>query len=76
MGLFQQRTFGLEIVDDRDRGNAALTFVIDTSGSMDRDDRLGLVKESLSILVDDTETSATLCESLAYAQGSSARSTS
>ena len=42
-----------EIVDDRDRGDAALTFVIDTSGSMDRDDRLGLVKESLSILVDE-----------------------
>ncbi len=44
-----------EIVDDRDRGPAALTFVIDTSGSMDRDDRLGLVKESLSILVDELE---------------------
>jgi Ca-activated chloride channel family protein len=42
-----------EIVDDSDRGEAALTFVIDTSGSMDRDDRLGLVKESLSILVDE-----------------------
>jgi len=42
-----------EIVSDRDRGDAALTFVIDTSGSMDRDDRLGLVKESLSILVDE-----------------------
>ncbi|MDW3213844.1 MAG: von Willebrand factor type A domain-containing protein [Ilumatobacteraceae bacterium] len=44
-----------EIVDDRDRGAAALTFVIDTSGSMDRDDRLGLVKESLSILVDELD---------------------
>lgn len=44
-----------EIVDDRDRGPAALTFVIDTSGSMDRDDRLGLVKESLSILVDELD---------------------
>ena len=42
-----------EIVDDRDRGPAALTFVIDTSGSMDRDDRLGLVKDSLTILVDE-----------------------
>lgn len=42
-----------EIVDDRARGDAALTFVIDTSGSMDRDDRLGLVKESLSILVEE-----------------------
>ena len=44
-----------EIVDDRNRGPAALTFVIDTSGSMDRDDRLGLVKDSLAILVDELE---------------------
>ena len=44
-----------EIVDDEDRGEAALTFVVDTSGSMDRDDRLGLVKESLSILVDELD---------------------
>ena len=44
-----------EIVDDVDRGEAALTFVVDTSGSMDRDDRLGLVKESLSILVDELD---------------------
>jgi Ca-activated chloride channel family protein len=42
-----------EIVDDRDRERAALTFVVDTSGSMDRDDRLGLVKKALSILVDE-----------------------
>ena len=42
-----------EIVADEDRGDAALTFVIDTSGSMDRDDRLGLVKESLTMLVDE-----------------------
>ncbi len=41
-----------EIVADSDRGPASLTFVIDTSGSMDREDRLGLVKESLRILVD------------------------
>ncbi len=41
-----------ENVDDADRGPAALTFVIDTSGSMDRPDRLGLVKESLIMLVD------------------------
>ena len=44
-----------EIVDDRDRGPAALTFVIDTSGSMDRDDRLGLVKDSLTMLVDELD---------------------
>ena len=39
-------------IDDRDRGQAALTFVIDTSGSMDRDDRLALVKDSLEKLVE------------------------
>ncbi|MEZ5297375.1 MAG: von Willebrand factor type A domain-containing protein [Ilumatobacteraceae bacterium] len=44
-----------EIVDDDERGPAALTFVVDTSGSMDRDDRLGLVKESLEILVDELD---------------------
>ncbi|MFK8024552.1 MAG: von Willebrand factor type A domain-containing protein [Ilumatobacter sp.] len=44
-----------EVVADEDRGPAALTFVIDTSGSMDRDDRLGLVKESLEILVDELD---------------------
>ena len=37
-----------EEIDDRDRANVALTFVIDTSGSMDTADPLGLVKESLS----------------------------
>jgi Ca-activated chloride channel family protein len=42
-----------ERVSDEDRGDATLTFVIDTSGSMDRDDRLGLVKQSLTILVDE-----------------------
>ena len=42
-----------EVVDEDDRGPASLTFVIDNSGSMNRDDRLGLVKESLSILVDE-----------------------
>lgn len=44
-----------EIVDAADRPPVALTFVIDTSGSMDRDDRLGLVKESLEILVEELE---------------------
>ncbi len=39
------------VIDDRDRPDAALTFVVDTSGSMDRDDRLGLVKEALVDLV-------------------------
>jgi Ca-activated chloride channel family protein len=37
---------------DRVRPPAALTFVVDVSGSMAREDRLELVKWSLSILVD------------------------
>ncbi len=36
----------------RDRPVAALTFVIDTSGSMAREDRIELVKQSLGLLVD------------------------
>ncbi len=50
-----------EIVRDADRPQANLTFVVDTSGSMDRQDRLGLVKESLETLVselDDDDTVA------------------
>jgi len=39
-------------VDDEDRKDAALTFVIDVSGSMDMDNRLGLVKRSLEMLVE------------------------
>ena len=39
-------------VSDRDRPQASLTFVIDTSGSMEREDRLELVKQSLTLLVD------------------------
>ncbi len=40
-----------ERVANADRPAASLTFVVDTSGSMDRVDRLGLVKTSLSRLV-------------------------
>lgn len=39
-------------VDEEDRKDAALTFVIDISGSMDMDNRLGLVKQSLEMLVE------------------------
>ena len=39
-------------VSDADRQDAALTFVIDVSGSMDMDNRLGLVKQSLEMLVE------------------------
>ncbi len=49
-----------EIVDDRDRGPAALTFVIDTSGSMDRDNRIGLVKRALERLVAELDTDDTV----------------
>jgi Ca-activated chloride channel homolog len=35
-----------------ERPDASLTFVIDTSGSMAREDRLGLAKQSLRFLVD------------------------
>ncbi len=39
-------------VDEDDRKDAALTFVIDVSGSMDMDNRLELVKRSLEMLVE------------------------
>ena len=44
-----------EEIPDRERQPVALTFVVDTSGSMNTDDRLGLVKESLTILVEELE---------------------
>ena len=44
-----------EIVEDRDRQPVALTFVVDTSGSMNTSDRLGLVKESLTLLVGELD---------------------
>ncbi|MCA9976795.1 MAG: von Willebrand factor type A domain-containing protein [Anaerolineales bacterium] len=40
-------------VDREQRPDATLIFVIDVSGSMDMDNRLGLVKQSLRILVDE-----------------------
>lgn len=40
-------------VDREQRPDAMLIFVIDVSGSMDMDNRLGLVKESLRFLVDE-----------------------
>jgi Ca-activated chloride channel family protein len=39
-------------VPENERKDAALTFVIDVSGSMDMDNRLGLVKQSLEMLVE------------------------
>jgi Ca-activated chloride channel family protein len=38
-----------------ERKDASLTFVIDVSGSMDMDNRLGLVKRSLELLVEQLE---------------------
>ena len=40
-------------IADEDRKDATLIFTIDVSGSMDRQDRLGLVKRSLNLLVDE-----------------------
>ncbi|MFN3197067.1 MAG: vWA domain-containing protein [Bradymonadia bacterium] len=40
------------VIHEEDRKAADLVFVIDVSGSMNRDDRLGLVKRSLMYLVD------------------------
>lgn len=39
-------------VDETERKPASLTFVIDVSGSMEMENRLGLVKQSLQLLVD------------------------
>lgn len=41
---------GYDVPED-ERPPALLIFVVDTSGSMDREDRLGLVKDSLELLV-------------------------
>jgi Ca-activated chloride channel family protein len=40
-------------VDALDRKPAALTFVVDVSGSMAQENRLGLVKASLGLLIDE-----------------------
>ena len=40
------------VISDQDRKDAALTFVVDVSGSMERENRLGLVKRALTLLVD------------------------
>jgi Ca-activated chloride channel family protein len=43
-----------------ERKDASLTFVIDVSGSMDMDNRLGLVKRSLELLVEQLRPSDTV----------------
>lgn len=47
-------------LDDDERPEASLTFVIDTSGSMAQDDRLDLVKEALEELVQELEDEDTI----------------
>ena len=42
-------------LEERERPAAALTFLIDTSGSMNRENRLGLVQRSLEYLIDQLE---------------------
>ncbi|MGH1493394.1 MAG: vWA domain-containing protein, partial [Acidimicrobiales bacterium] len=49
-----------EQVANADRPDAALTFVVDTSGSMDRSDRLALVKTSLTRLTQELESRDTV----------------
>lgn len=44
-----------EEIDNDDRQPVALTFVVDTSGSMATPDRLGLVQQSLSLLVEELD---------------------
>lgn len=41
-----------QIIPDEERAPASLTFVVDTSGSMEMGNRIGLVRDALSILVD------------------------
>ncbi len=54
---YQLLRFGLHgrEIPVRDRKPAVLTFVIDVSGSMGRENRLGLVKRSLHLLLDELE---------------------
>ena len=40
------------LIPDTDRKDAILTFVIDVSGSMERENRLGLVKQALTLLLE------------------------
>jgi Ca-activated chloride channel family protein len=42
-------------VPEYERKDASLTFVIDVSGSMDMDNRLGLVKHSLELLIEQLD---------------------
>ncbi len=52
---YQMVRIGLQgkSIPDENRKSANLVFLIDISGSMDRENRLGLVKKSLRILLDE-----------------------
>jgi Ca-activated chloride channel family protein len=51
---YQMLRVGIQgyLLSEDERKDASLTFVIDVSGSMDMDNRLGLVKRSLELLVE------------------------
>jgi len=53
-GSYQLIRIGIKgrVIEDHERKPANLTFVIDVSGSMAREDRLGLVRSSLRLLVE------------------------
>jgi Ca-activated chloride channel family protein len=53
-GLYRIVRFGIRArdVDPRDRKPATLVFVVDVSGSMNQENRLGLVKQALGLLLD------------------------
>lgn len=59
---YQMLRIGLQgyEIDEDARKDAALTFVIDVSGSMDMDNRLGLVKRSLELLVEQLHSTDTV----------------
>ncbi len=42
-------------VPERRRQDMNLTFVVDTSGSMDSDDKIGIVKDAMLVLVDELD---------------------
>jgi Ca-activated chloride channel family protein len=59
-----------ETVADEERPDVDLTFVVDVSGSMDEDNRIGLVKQSLTLLTEELRPTDTIA---IVAYGSQAR---
>ncbi len=56
-------------VPDEERKDASLVFVIDVSGSMDRENRLGLVKRALRLLVNELRPTDTVALVVYGSQG-------